>query len=120
MIFDATSPVHFHLTRSGGAVIGVRLTLWRGVGGPDPVMVASSDFGDPVPRADDRSVVLEPGITYTCVMSTFVHKALNALYRFQLQIDGQRVFAQDPEGDVGNEPQKAVLLEGQFDIRVTA
>jgi hypothetical protein len=119
MVIDATSPVHFHLSRDGGAVIGVRLTLWRGVGGANPEMAASVDFADPVPREDDRSVVL-PADTYTCVMSAFVHKALNTLYRFQLQADGTRVFESDITGDLNDEPHKAALIEAQFDIHVTA
>ncbi len=120
MVFNATSPVHFHLSRDGGAVIGVRLTLWRGVGGASPEMVAFVDFADPVPREDDRSVVLPAGATYTCVMSAFVHKALGPLYRFQLQVDHQRVFDPEVSGDLNDEPQKAALIEAQFDILVTA
>lgn len=118
MTFNATSPVHFHLERDGGAVIGVRLTIWRDVDTVKPVMVMSVDFADPVPRHDDRSAVLVSGKTYTCVMSAFIHKGLNPLYRFCLAVDGEQVFPDCLEGDLNDEPHKAALIESQFDIRV--
>jgi hypothetical protein len=79
--------------------------------------VAVVNFEHPLDNAEDQSVVLAAG-NYTCVMKIFIRKDLNGRYRFNLAVDDQPVFDEDPAGDVNDEPEKAALLEGQFDITV--
>ena len=116
MIFQATSPVHLHFRRGGGAVIGGRVSIWDGTG-PDANRVAVALFDHPTARNEDASPVLNPGF-YTAVFQTFIRKDLNGRYSFNLEVDDQVVFAEDPHGDVASEPGNATLLEGQFDIHV--
>jgi hypothetical protein len=115
--FSATSPVHFHFKRSGGAIVGARISVWSGVGGANPKRVAVVNFTHPTSAAEDESVVLDSG-NYTCVLKVFVHKDLNGRYAFNVEVDSQRVFPADPHGDVSQDPDEATIVNSQFDVAV--
>ena len=61
--------------------------------------------------------MLDAGL-YTCVVNVFVRKELNGRYSASLFVDGQDVFGAAQTGDVSALPERAELLEAQFDIQV--
>lgn len=115
MVFDTTSPVHFHFERSGGAIVSGRISIWSGVGGARPKRVAVVNFEHPTSEAEDDSVVLASG-SYTCVVKVFVRQDLNGRYGVSLAVDGQDVFGGIQQGDVSALADRAEMLESQFDI----
>jgi len=115
MVFSVSSPVHFHFTRGGGAIVAARISIWEGVGGADPKRVEVVNFDHPTRQAEDVSVVLAAG-SYTCVFKGFIRKDLNGRYRFDVQVDGQGIFGGEQAGDVNEEPEQAAQFEAQFDI----
>ncbi len=117
MVIAATSPVHFHFSRDGGAIIAARISVWSGVAGANPQRVAVVNFEHPLDQSEDSSVVLAPG-SYVCVFKCFVRNDLNGVYRFNVAVDDQPVFLLDQTGDVGTLPEQSALLESQFDITV--
>jgi hypothetical protein len=117
MVFNTTSPVHFHFERSGGAVIAGRISIWSGVGGARPKRVAVVNFEHPTLDREDDSVVLAPGL-YTCVVKVFVRQDLNGRYGVSMAVDAQDVFGGVQQGDVSTLPEHGELLESQFDIDV--
>lgn len=117
MVFDVTSPVHFHFVRDGGAIVAARMSVWSGVGGAAPKRVAVLNFEHPTHEQEDASPVLDAGL-YTCVLNVFVRKELNGRYSASLFVDGQDVFGGAQTGDVSALPERAELLEAQFDIQV--
>lgn len=118
MVFNVTSPVHFHFVRGGGAIVAARLSIWSGVGGPSPKRVDVINFDHPTHQEEDASPVLPSGL-YTCVLKVFVRKELNGLYTASLFVDDQDVFGGVQSGDVSALPEQAELLEAQFDIQVS-
>jgi len=101
-VISSGPKVRFVFTRTGGAIVHARLSIWQDPGEPTQKRNDALFFEDSLDESETITRTLPAGV-YACVLLVFIREDLNGTYRYEHLVNDED--SGRDEGDVNESSQ---------------